>query len=814
MGKQLQRQDSGVESNRPGCMWSLMHMLDYHNWNNVKNMLPHRKRAGGRRVRCNYGSRKATLNSRDIGQREEFAAADAEPLLVKHPSTEISSAKKRSGKSRTKASSAKEKPREESTKSWILSFHVQSWLWRTSEVHDVQPSENCLDKTGKRGSTSPSKKQALSTEESEKVMELAPNQKPTKTNQAHKDISSDQFNDHADILEIFKANKEFFLKFLQDPDVNTNQFPGLQNSKNKVRLTKSRSFPVADSSQARNIRPKSTLKHKQNEVWSFPKGEILLSGTQTPKLVTSESQEDYSMKSMPYVAGDISVGSSVMKQETSFSSPGLPEGFSHRGWNQLVINRFKDITQKLMHAIQEGKKENADPSIKALFRKDPSGCDEKELSETPDIAMGQQRNKVDGFDDNLGKPRIRRVRRTSSLDESLNRYTQLFESSYSSDQSKWDRSRSLKLKSEEKVPSTGNAQKFTRRNLSLPDLDYFCSTLNRAPKDAFRLGMPVKNAVDHNTNKESDGHVDPKSVSFPVDTADKSEQLDAITETEFQNNMVERSESSGNIVNSEDLDEHLVEPAIGEIRTHQKQEIGLRMNPESELAQPIESSILEPNLSDYTTSHAEFSTSEGSEINPRSSHVNESDCLAASRNIVNTEIEHKSVDNHSARFVFNKVDDPDSECNYVKYVLELSGFIGHEDLGTWHSQDQPLDPALFKELEACFQHELDHQLLFDLVNETLLEVYERSYTYFPRALSLSGCIRPMPKGHHLLDDVWKRVSSYLSLRPEMDQSLDDVVARDLAKGDRWMNLQWDTECVALELEDLIFDELLDEAICI
>lgn len=30
----------------------------------------------------NYGSRKATLNSRDIGQREEFAAADAEPLLV------------------------------------------------------------------------------------------------------------------------------------------------------------------------------------------------------------------------------------------------------------------------------------------------------------------------------------------------------------------------------------------------------------------------------------------------------------------------------------------------------------------------------------------------------------------------------------------------------------------------------------------------------------------------------------------------------------------------------------------------------------
>ncbi|TQE03237.1 hypothetical protein C1H46_011138 [Malus baccata] len=48
-----------------------------------------------------------------------------------------------------------------------------------------------------------------------------------------------------------------------------------------------------------------------------------------------------------------------------------------------------------------------------------------------------------------------------------------------------------------------------------------------------------------------------------------------------------------------------------------------------------------------------------------------------------------------------------------------------------------------------------------------------------------GNIFSMMSGH---------VRSYLSLRPEMDQSLDDVVARDLAKGDRWMNLQWEIEC--------------------
>jgi hypothetical protein len=163
------------------------------------------------------------------------------------------------------------------------------------------------------------------------------------------------------------------------------------------------------------------------------------------------------------------------------------------------------------------------------------------------------------------------------------------------------------------------------------------------------------------------------------------------------------------------------------------------------------------------------------------------------------------------------MDDP--ELNYVREILELSGFNEDEYVGTWYSMDQPLDPSVFKELEVRFQHELnftsnwDYQLLFELVNETLIDIHETSYTYFPRALSFSGSKhRPMPKGQHLLEDVWKRISSYLSFRPEMDKSLDDVVARDLAKGDRWMNLQWETEYVALELEDLIFEELLDEVI--
>lgn len=187
----------------------------------------------------------------------------------------------------------------------------------------------------------------------------------------------------------------------------------------------------------------------------------------------------------------------------------------------------------------------------------------------------------------------------------------------------------------------------------------------------------------------------------------------------------------------------------------------------------------------------------------------------------NKETASTSINNHNLHSKLDKLND--AYFNYVGVVLELSGFIKNEYLGTWYSLDQPLSPSLFKELEACLHPELedneevadgscDHKLLFDLINDTLVDIYERSFTYFPKAFSFNRHIRPMPKGHQLLEEVWTKINSYLSLRPELDQSLEDVVARDLVKCDGWMNLQFDSECVALELEDVILEELLDELV--
>lgn len=216
-------------------------------------------------------------------------------------------------------------------------------------------------------------------------------------------------------------------------------------------------------------------------------------------------------------------------------------------------------------------------------------------------------------------------------------------------------------------------------------------------------------------------------------------------------------------------------------------------------------------------------------LNPRCSIANELEpsddqpsearieALPAIETIVNHEIidDAEKISNylhlHSELGRINNAD-----FNYMRYVLQLSSFIE-----SGHTKDRPLNSSIFEGEEAHFYKKLesywekvdkdsDHQLLLDLVYETLHNVYEKSFIYFLKTFSSRSQIRPMPLGQYLLEEVREKVAWYLCLGPELDQSLDDVVGRDLRKGDDWMNLQSETEHIALELEDLILDELVHE----
>ncbi|XP_010487743.1 PREDICTED: protein TRM32-like [Camelina sativa] len=154
-------------------------------------------------------------------------------------------------------------------------------------------------------------------------------------------------------------------------------------------------------------------------------------------------------------------------------------------------------------------------------------------------------------------------------------------------------------------------------------------------------------------------------------------------------------------------------------------------------------------------------------------------------------------------------EDKDAYFCYVKKVLEVSGFLDNKNNGEkWHSEEQPLNPSLVYELEIQEESVVNNrELLFDLVNEAIVETQNESYIYFPKTF---------PYGKRYLDEVWGRVEWNLSgLGAEYrDRSLDDIVGRDLTKADGWMNLRGDSEWLTLELEDLIFDDLLDELLCL
>lgn len=173
------------------------------------------------------------------------------------------------------------------------------------------------------------------------------------------------------------------------------------------------------------------------------------------------------------------------------------------------------------------------------------------------------------------------------------------------------------------------------------------------------------------------------------------------------------------------------------------------------------------------------------------------------------------------------IEDYNEQFEYVEHVLDVLGFVGGEDqYAAWDSIEETLDPALFDEIEilcpfkpnpstkdSVAMSSSDRKVLFHLVIEALVEIHEKSFAYCsPTSLSLCLQIRTISKGKsRVLEYVWEFVSKYIHWIPELDQGLNGLVAHDMTKTSSfWKNNQTEIEYIGLDLEDLIFDELLEE----
>lgn len=459
---------------------------------------------------------------------------------------------KNSTRSRKKGLHVENRSEEESSKGWILSFH-------TRPQHLESSDKSAMD-----------------------------------TNKLDRDVSR-KFKEHTDVLEVFKAEKDLFLKFLTDLDSG-----GKSLQSRKARLTKSGSFPIAKSSQIRNINSKSTPKHKKNEIWAFPKGEKLLAGTQAPSIFAKDISY---MKAGPLVSDHDA--DSAMKQNPVFSLSKPSQGLHHRGWNQLVLHRFKVIKQKIKHALMEFTRHGHQTSLEAIrHRASSENRLGKEVSESLlQDGMNENRNsnetKASDYDSN--KHDIRLIRRTSSLNESLDRYTQLFERSFGKD-IKWhsSMSKSLKVTNEDKNHTSGYAPKLTKRNLSLPNIESISFILHEAIWEANDAGsIPERTSLDNNKKVETNNLVRRRSVSLPVN---KDTPLNDVTETEeVENDKTKKSVTPNPLsdltVEKNDIHELAMEPGSS---YQENVEIEMTINHGNDVME-----FLETSCEDNATNNAE-----------------------------------------------------------------------------------------------------------------------------------------------------------------------------------------------------------------
>ncbi|KAH9775497.1 hypothetical protein KPL71_006425 [Citrus sinensis] len=156
----------------------------------------------------------------------------------------------------------------------------------------------------------------------------------------------------------------------------------------------------------------------------------------------------------------------------------------------------------------------------------------------------------------------------------------------------------------------------------------------------------------------------------------------------------------------------------------------------------------------------------------------------------------------------NTMNEHESLSQYVTAVLQASGTKWEELSMKCHSSDQLLEPSLIDEVELLPNLlTVDKKLLFDYINEVLLEVYQSHFSCCPRLSFLIPQIRPVQAGTNVVNEVMKCVDLDILFHRQF-QTLEELVEKDLGKSrTTWMDIRIDTEVAVTELVESVLEEL-------
>ncbi|XP_039051939.1 uncharacterized protein LOC120193523 isoform X1 [Hibiscus syriacus] len=147
-----------------------------------------------------------------------------------------------------------------------------------------------------------------------------------------------------------------------------------------------------------------------------------------------------------------------------------------------------------------------------------------------------------------------------------------------------------------------------------------------------------------------------------------------------------------------------------------------------------------------------------------------------------------------------------SEC--IREVLQVSGLNWDELSGRLHLSDQMLDTSLLDNVDVWPKKSpADRKLLFGYIREVLFEIYQRYFRCSPWMSLLNPQPRQAMLSKNMVHEVLRHVD-WLLLSDLPQQTLQQLVEKDLSKSGTWIDIRLDTEVVVTELVDIILEDLV------
>lgn len=521
-----------------------------------------------------------------------------------------------------------------------------------------------------------------------------------------------------------------------------------------------------------------------------------------------------------------------------------------QGETKTVLSRLRDLKQRLKSVIVENKHEQHRISMDRILDKVPSGhkLQEDEEDSKFHLKVGPVSRGGQGFTANrmasgssTGKFAHNGVQRSHSLTESLDRYSQLLDSISSNEARKApERLNSIRedsgllqgklLKTHRRLPSNPeflNSYCFIKdvqsevhiacQSLKKPTMELhdsnLASTSDKLTKDsiiepafeeiAFEQEGSLESNIVANTIKpnEQDKFVTTTIETTITETEGHEGQLGSINEclpiTPFQFSEILEEK---NVLLDEQVSHIEDEPIVKPESASPTSVLDLDVE---EPVSPLKFTVMEDADSQQLHEYHEeqLPCSEAQKVED----INEINTAELSK--LSSYEETSTTIDDQANFSFAHVDEKDASIfKYVKHILSKTGY----EALLCETEDSSIEAEITHHMLCTMPSE--EQLMYDLINEVLFEIYEYSAAPSSWLSRFHSKIRSMPTGSHLLDEVWAKITWHLSSPQGLDAMVDKILARNFTKTDDWMNLYRDVECFGLLLEQLILDDLVDEVI--